>query len=309
MDYESGYILALIINLIKVIISFAVVNSIRSKNMERIGLHFNHFSNTFDLKEKQSLKIVFLYIFYLLVLSPLFSWLSVIVSLLTFIYQYSKKATIPEKIKEIQFKISNISLSKEQMNELMNEIENALGIKKDNNYNEEELTLKLDTYSELTMNKREKKLYFDTNFDYERMILEVYEFRIEGTKLICRLLEEKDKRIENEIIRVRDNVVLESQIRKLYHKDDIDCLDEINEYRKKVEWHEISRPDIRFFVLSNHPELISKSELKKEVRIVLEKLNLELYNISSDKKNSDDYIQGIKENFNKIEKILAIYLE
>lgn len=112
ISYFSGWALALTLGLVKLVISYSVSGSLRVANLKKIGLHYHPFSGQFKDSPASKSQWVFC-AFYLLIIAPIFSWISVISGVWQILSVWSKKAELPEKIKEINYKVSNINLSKE----------------------------------------------------------------------------------------------------------------------------------------------------------------------------------------------------
>jgi hypothetical protein len=114
----------------------------------------------------------------------------------------------------------------------------------------------------------------------------VYEYRIDGTKVLQRLLGQWHDEEGKTLHEVKDNVVLESEIRKYWTlkakttglwEDDLEGAEKQAEYAistrgQYVEWHELSWPLVRYFILSRHPELLPGLEYRRFFRQELERI-------------------------------------
>ncbi len=72
---------------------------------------------------------------------------------------------------------------------------------------------------------------------------------------------------------IKDGVVLESELRKNKFNDE----ERINSLKKEVEWTKVSilgNPEVNLYILSKHPEIISKEDYRKFLRQSVEKLKL-----------------------------------
>lgn len=113
---------------------------------------------------------------------------------------------------------------------------------------------------ESRMSLREDVYYRTEKFDYR--------IKNDPIKVEFRLTERKDEPPEE--YKVRDGVVLESDIlknNKFLGKDFID------ELKKGIEWHEdwIGSP-VSMYILSKHPDIISREEYRRYLRQIEEKI-------------------------------------
>lgn len=289
--YFYGVLLALLIGFVRVCISVSILFSQRAHNLKKIGLCYNPFQGNFTPSNTTTgakfSKFIF-YLFYVLILAPIFSWLSVISFVVGVIARLTNKAPIPECIKEIQFKLANVDLSKDQMIELQTEISKLLGINlrilTGETIDEDDLTyvLKQDKwYIEVCVEPTNKKFSIYSHYpdDYSSQFYSSYEYRFEGTKLFARLLEEHADHYGKLEYQVKDNVVLEGELRKrdselserirVFAKD---IEEELKRLREEIEWYEYNDVVVKFFIMSKHPEIFPAKEYKKAVRRELERI-------------------------------------
>lgn len=299
MDYFGGVAVAFIIGLIKLCIAFSLSHSQRARNMAKVGLHYSYFNGTFNLTSPEGWGKVVWFTIYLLIIAPIFSWLSVISAAWMFISARVKQTAVPEKLKEIQFKIAHVDLTKDQMTNLLNEIsevlqtnpivvngsggETRISSEITNSENDEDsFTLVLETiedsdwYLEVSVEPKSKLFHFHSHPpDYDGLYYSTYEYKFENTKLLVRLIEDYSDHIGKIEFNVKDNVVVTSEISKRHAESsiNIDSLEEkIESYSKQVEWHEFKRHDVRFFIMSKHIELFPPMEFRKTVRQELERI-------------------------------------
>lgn len=77
---------------------------------------------------------------------------------------------------------------------------------------------------------------------------------------------------------IKDGVVLESEIKK----NKFVTPDRIENLKKEVEWTKVSilsNPEVNLYILSKHPEIISKEDYRKFLRQSLERVNLGVSNM------------------------------
>lgn len=115
---------------------------------------------------------------------------------------------------------------------------------------------------------RRYRSYFHTP-DYDVIWEEVHEYRIDGTRVFHRVLESKADRYGEIEYEVQDNVVLEHEIRERYQKNvEPGRLESI---RKSVEWNEVAG-QLKYFILSRHPESLPTAEARRYFRQELQRL-------------------------------------
>lgn len=194
------------------------------------------------------------------------------------------QAKLPEKIKEINYKLSTFDLPKEKVQELNKDMAVFLGLPEydEDDMNEDNNTLVLDSddwYVELTLYKH-KHLYeiYTHSPDYDFQSWSLNEYKFVGTDLLSRVIEDKAEHmgvVEPEYD-IKDNVVLESEIRARYNEHPyIGSLDErIANLKKDVEWTAVKNNKVKYFIMSKHLELFPEFELRKYLRTELERINL-----------------------------------
>ena len=100
---------------------------------------------------------------------------------------------------------------------------------------------------------------------------EIFEYKIfvDPIRVSFRLIERLDEPPKS--YKVKDGVVLESEIKKSGSSGIV--MELIENLKKDVEWHDLwpSSPD-SFFILSKHPEILSKEEYRKFLRQKSEKI-------------------------------------
>jgi hypothetical protein len=139
-------------------------------------------------------------------------------------------------------------------------------------------------YSEVSVDVSKKQYtYLSRSSDFLSTHTWTYEYHFDGDKLYIRLITELNDAIEGTYYLVQDNVVLESEIRKRVGDYLLDSI--LEERRKKVEWHEYKAPEIRYFIMSMHPDVFSQMELRKSARKYLENL----------KNGFDNFLNGARQ--------------
>ena len=274
--YLLGFFCALIISIIVFFTSISLLYSVRTKNLKKIGIFYNVATGRYSETETKINK--FLFVFMVLdrfIFSPILSWIYVGIVVWHWFSSMINKIPIPEKIKEIQFKISAAELPQETMEELRLEIMKFYGL------SEADDTLVLEEsegwYREVEILPSEMKLkFYGHPPDYDSQFYSTYQYRINGTNIDQKLTEQHcehpGEKCEYD---VKDGVILESEIH-LKDKENrfsfTKVEEKIAELKKDIEWHPIFSNKIKYFVLSKHSELLSRQEYKKYLRQEMERI-------------------------------------
>jgi hypothetical protein len=289
--YLTGVFIAATINLIKIVIIIFTFFSKKNNNLKRIGLYLNPATGGY-IKEKPTLKTISFYTADALIITPLLSWLSVGYSVFVYLKGIINKVPIPEKIKEINFRLSSVDLPKEKVKEYMNEIAifyGASGVNfNDRTLNDddednadlyilEEAIETDDWHREIHLNRQISNytLYSRTPDCDEFTSIEEYKFK--GTDLWTRTIEDKIEHPGDLHWDIKDNVVMELDVRKrmennrFYTPEDIEK--KILELKEAVVWHEYKMHKIKYFIMFRHSDLFTEFEFKKYMRSELERIN------------------------------------
>lgn len=89
---------------------------------------------------------------------------------------------------------------------------------------------------------------------------------------------------------IKDGVVLESELRK----NKFNTQERIDELKKAVEWSKVSifgNHEVNLYILSKHPEIISKEDYRKFLRQSLERLKLGVSKVEEAVKNDTHGLQ------------------
>lgn len=126
--YFLGVLSAVAVGVISTLIRVYEVTSIFSINYSKIGLHYNLIKAEWvAYKDKVNTREWIYYLIYCFVIAPLFSWLTVLSFSFKVLSNMMGKRHLPEKLKEILFKLSNQEYSKEEVLIMENEGRSFMG--------------------------------------------------------------------------------------------------------------------------------------------------------------------------------------
>jgi len=119
--YLSGVLLCILINLFGIVATFFGYFSTKSKNFRKINLYYNISTGSYSKKKPTWWAILF-YFADMLLITPLLSWVAIIWRIIGYIRRYIDKVPVPERIKEVNFKLSSIELPADKVKVCLNEI-------------------------------------------------------------------------------------------------------------------------------------------------------------------------------------------
>jgi hypothetical protein len=139
----------------------------------------------------------------------------------------------------------------------------------------------------------EKKFKIDVsiNDDYHHNYSTIeYKISDDPIDLKMRTIELFHRFIGGEEYSIKDGVVLESELKKNKFNDQ----ERIDNLKKEVEWSEVSilgNPEINLYILSKHPEIISKEDYRKFLRQSIERIKLGVSKVENAVKNDTHGLQ------------------
>ncbi|MFA5780250.1 MAG: hypothetical protein WC947_08955 [Elusimicrobiota bacterium] len=279
--YLLGVLIAVPINFISLLIGIAGLWSIRSKNLEKTGLYYDIFSRTYRDSKTSGFMFVFS-LFMMLIFAPALSWLCIAAHVWVWFSAIVNKTPVPEKLKEIQYKIASVELPKEKLEELTAEIRKFYGVPENDEFLEDNTFID-ENYStdgfyidfKVSPSKMEYTSYSHTP-DYDSIWHSRYKYRIDGTNVeVCLWEEETEHPGRAKYYSVKDNVVLESVYREHFKFLPPERIDnQIQQLKKNTIWDKITYNEFKYFILSKHPELISPEEYRKYLRQELERIKM-----------------------------------
>lgn len=290
--YFTGVVIAAIIGLVKLIITMSIIFSNKAHNLKKVGLYFNPSAGDFT-KSKPTWKGSVFLVTDMVLITPLLSWLSVVWSVILYIKGFANKAPVPDKIKEIQFKLSSIELPKDKVKEYMDDIAKFYGLhdagldSRSLYEAEDDPDLLIiepadgpdDWYRDIQLNRPNKTITMNSRTpDYLGRYTTVFEYKLDGTHVWIRTIESKSQYAGYpDEYDITDNVIMELDVTNRYEDNSlkVDKLeDKLDKLRNDVEWSEYKINKISYFVLFRHYDLFSDIELRKYFRSELERISM-----------------------------------
>jgi len=285
--YESGVFIAFLIGLVKVAISINHLFSQRARNLAKVGIYYRAIAGAYTSTTPfDPIRFCF-YLGYMLVVTPIFSWLSVGASIWGLIAFHTRRSAVPEKVKEVQYKIASLDLTELEMKALQKQLIDDLQLppsrfidevprseleQEFTMFGEAGLTVEFDrTLSEFRMRSHSP--------DYLFLFHSRYKYRFAGNRLEVRLLDDWIEEYGQPEWRVKDGVVLELECRERNTKIEFKIAsveEELRSYALSVLWHEWKGFELRFFAMSKCPDLFDRNEFRGAVRQELQNMRLGL---------------------------------
>jgi len=259
MIYWFGVVTAYVIALIKVALSVGFAVSTRASNLAKVEYYYDPWNGSYLNRTPASKARWAGSLIWLLIVTPLFSWLTV--GSAAFGYFKAKAqspSSTPEKLKALQYKLASFDLTKEQVEDLLVEINQAAGIsytKADlraaqNQEDPNKLVISDDDYEEWIKIDRHKKTLISCRgfYDEATRVYEEIEYRFDRDRLLSRTINayEGNRRDREE--------------QRLYFIQD--SVPRNEELRERTRWSEIDNLQVKFFVMARHPEIFSEDKLR-----------------------------------------------
>jgi hypothetical protein len=287
--YLTGISIAFLIGIYKVLTNLATASSIRARNLSLIGFGFSPWAGTFIQASSTKWYSWLGFIVYALCFEPLFSWLIVLLFAWQMFSGWTNKVPIPEKIKELQYRIATSRESRAAMQQLSGDIAafygqpspvfDADGELISDGLDEEQDELSIgdaDWSDSISLDRKNKRYHrYCHPSDYMSVFHSDHEYRIEGVTVFTRLLEDKtDQMGQDTHYSVKDNVVLEHDIRQRHSKAfELRTIEEeLQRYRDAVEWSEMHSGELKYFILHRSPDQVPLFEARRFFRQELQRL-------------------------------------
>lgn len=275
--YFAGVFAAFVIGVIKVALTSANLLSLRTQNMNRIGLHYACLAGNYT-PAKSSPWSIFWFAVYMLLLTPIASWLSVASAAWSWVRWRASQTAVPEDMKRLQYRLAHVTMTKEQMIAWQEEVSKVLGIigpVRTGDSDDDPLVFVLekgDWPRELRMQPDKHTFEFYSHAaDYSGIFRSTYEYRFNGDVLLAKLLDKHSKHYNEKYWYVRDGVVLEEDIRRgsLASPGEIDK--RLANYHDEVAWHPVRDARVRFFAMTMHPAQFPHSKISELVRAEIQR--------------------------------------
>jgi hypothetical protein len=278
--YLVGVIVALVMNMVRLVVAAIASSSHRIRNIEKLGLHYNITEGQCTKQKPTWAKVTF-YLVDLLAITPLLSWLYVCYSVFALVKARINRAPLPEKIKEINHKLSSANLPREIVKECMNEIARfyggeGAGIDDRNPYEDE---YDMNTYViasgsgrhewnvHLELDKKNRSFTIiarDPDFGEH---ITTCEYKFEDTELLTRTIEAKHKYPDYTEYDIRNGVVMENEFRDRQKNSIFSSPEEVEErvqkLRAEINWENNANQAFRYFILFRHDDLLNDKAAKR----------------------------------------------
>jgi hypothetical protein len=278
--YLAGVFVAFLINLVKLVVAVIAASSQRIKNIEKLGLHYN-ITEGQCTKQKPTWGKVTFYFVDLLAITPLLSWLYVCYFVFAIVKARINRAPLPEKLKEINYKLSSANLPRETVKDCLNEIARFYGGEDDgiddrNPYEDEydKNTYVISSGSgihdwnvHLELDKKNRSFTIiarDPDFGEH---ITTCEYKFDGTELWTRTIDAKHKYPDHTEYDIRNGVVMEQEFRDRQKDSVFSSPEEVEErvqkLRAEINWENNANPAFRYFILFRHDDLLDDKEAKR----------------------------------------------
>lgn len=260
--YVYGVIVAFTLSVTRLIISYIRSNSLKSKNLAKVGMDYNFIRGDWELNKKIDSGTI-LYWFFIIV--PLFSWISVILKSLNFFIGINYKRKLPEKIREIDFKLEGFDLPKDSVVQVLKELRDFYPTRDAQidsvieKYEGEFRKLSLgngDCERIMRIYPREKQLIESyRSSDHHYYSTTTYEYRFEKENIFTRVTDEKAEFMGETENYIREGIVIEEEIRKKCENKLNDFEFELKVRKDLVLWKDLNTPKIIFLIYFNHQDI------------------------------------------------------
>jgi hypothetical protein len=287
--YILGVVIAFLINVVRLFITIITGFSQRIKNIEKLGVHYNITEGKCTKQKPTPGKVVF-YITDVLVITPLLSWIYVCYFLFTIVKARINKAPVPEKLKEINYKLSSIDLPREIVKGCMNEIVRFYGGEDadfdhrnpyDDEYDKNTYVITSgsgtrDWNIHLELDKKNHTFAINAcDPDFGEHI-DTYEYKFEGTELWTHTIEAKHKYPDHTEYDIKNGVVMEQNYRNRQKDALFSSPEKVEEKVQKlyseIDWEKNPNPAFAYFILFRHRDLFDDATTKRFLQSEYERL-------------------------------------
>jgi hypothetical protein len=277
--YILGAFVTFITGTYRILRFLAISRSTKARNLALIGLRFDPLRGTF-LTGNQRIRWP-RFILSTLLIEPLFSWFSVALSAWSIFHAWVNRVPVPERLKEMQYAIAVAPQSRESMRALASDFaayykvqppefdKNGNILTDEESYDRDELDLSTTEWTvEIRLDRAQKHYHYKSHPpEHDSTYKAVYEYRIEGTRVFERLLDEYGQAVGAEDQHdVKQNAIQEAEIRRRFEQypSAVCNVDErLAELQRLVQWQEVPNCKIKYFILSRHPERLPAAEARR----------------------------------------------
>lgn len=287
--YLLGVIIVFLINVVRLVITIITGFSQRIKNIQKLGIQYNITEGQCTKEKPTPGKVVF-YVVDALLITPLLSWLYVCYFVFTIVKARINKASVPEKLKEINYKLSSVDLPKETVKECMNEIARFYGAEDagfddrnpyDDEYDKNTYVITSgsgmhDWNVDLELDKKSRTFAINARDPDFGEHIDTYEYKFEETELWTRTIEAKHKYPDHTEYDIKNGVVMEQDYRDR-QKDTLprspeEVEEKIKELYSEIEWEKNPNPAFMYFIMFRHGDLFDDITSKRFLQSEYERI-------------------------------------
>jgi len=277
--YLIGVVLAFMTGCYNLLANLIFSFSTRLKNLKKVGYYYN-LSTSMLQDSPPGVWDYSFHIIWMIILAPIFSWVTVVSFLYSIIKSKIKLSSLPERLNEFNFKLDSSEKGVKDIIQISRSTNHALGLKGPNIYLPIErifLDLRIDDgdgyITNYVISPSELKIYISSHtpdFDETDTVLE---YKIDDLEVYGRTIESKNSDYSGKICSIKDNIIIESELHKMTKNlPDFLSKDIVSSHQAQIEWNKIGFQRLRYLVLFNHPETINDFDFRKFIRLEIERI-------------------------------------
>lgn len=265
--YISGFVVAFWLGVLRFILTFSAANNQKAKNFEKVGTFLSVWSGRFDALTPPSKLNFFFLAAYCLVIAPFGSWISVSSAAWGFFRWLSDKFNAPQTIKDFEFKVTKLNLTKPQMLEALDNISRFLNLPPGRNLragllsfvdreSPYQVNLFDSTYPEkLTIypHKKQYTLYSRVPED-TTTFKSTFEYRFKDKLLFQKCIQDFSDGVGERLWTIKDGTAQEKDISSNYVFTKETTSRMIESAKNASNWHRVERFQVKYFLMLHHPE-------------------------------------------------------
>lgn len=320
--YISWCSVALVLAIISLISKLVEKHSLMSNNFEKIWFYYSIPSGKYKLKKTKKWKELLLTI-WTIILSVFLSRITVIILICSRIKGLIEKSRLPDKMKEINFKIKHTNLDKDEIlsrwnkgNEYLWYDERSYYYKEDEEVAEYKdgvlIWYDLDLWYGARVEtvhispKINRIFWLEWSFAWNRG--KVFEYKITWTKLLVKCMQYDIGRWKNKEYAIKNWKINETNLKTWYASWDNEQTEEeyIKWFQELCEWHILKNIRVTTFVLATEQDIKRESEKmdKKEFNSLIDSKINDLENSEKEINNALKKYKLLKnvKDWNKLNK-------